>query len=149
MAFPLTAVPIIGDLLKAGMDIIDKMVPDKDLAAKMKQELVFEEMKQRDRYLQIAAQESAQQADINKVEAAGNWYQSGWRPSLGYVCVLGFAYNFVAYPILQWYVAVYGSADFKMPPLLDNMLWELTAGMLGLATVRTWEKLGGTGKKKR
>jgi hypothetical protein len=149
MAFPLIAVPIIGDLLKAGMDIIDKMVPDKDLAAKMKQELVFEEMKQRDRYLQVAAEESKNQAEINKVEAAGNWYQAGWRPSLGYVCVLGFAYNFVVYPILQWYIAWKAPVGFTMPPLLDNMLWELTAGMLGLATVRTWEKLGGTKKKGR
>lgn len=149
MALPVVAIPIIGDIVKAGMDIIDKMVPDKDLAAKMKQDLLLEQMKQQDRYLQVAAEESKNQSEINKVEAAGNWYQAGWRPSLGYVCVLGFFYNFVAYPLLQWYVAWAKPAAFVMPPLLDNMLWELTAGMLGLATVRTWEKLGRVGGKRK
>lgn len=147
MAFPLAAIPIIGTAIEKTFDIIDQFVPDKDAAAKMKQEVAVLQMQQQGEFLRIAAEESKQQAEINKVEAAGNWYQSGWRPSLGYVCVLGFAYNFVAYPMLQWYVALY-KPGFVLPPLLDNMLWELTAGMLGLATVRTWEKLGGRKKVK-
>jgi hypothetical protein len=146
MALPLVAIPIIGELIKAGLDIIDKMVPDKEAAAKMKQELLLKQMEAEQEYLKVAAKESSDQADINKAEAAsGNWFAAGWRPSLGYVCVLGFAYNFLGYPILQWYASVY-HPGFTPPPLISDNLVELTFGMLGLGMMRTYEKIKGTAK---
>jgi hypothetical protein len=146
MALPLVAIPIIGELIKAGLDIIDKMVPDKEAAAKMKQELLLKQMEAEQEYLKIAAKESSDQAEINKVEAAsGNWFAAGWRPSLGYVCVLGFFYNFIGYPLATWYVAAFAKG-FVPPPLLSDNLLELTMGMLGLGMLRTYEKIKGTAK---
>lgn len=140
MAFPLAAIPIIGDIVKKAGDIIDQFVLDKDVAAAQKHELMKLAADHEAKLLSIAAQESAQQAEINKADAAGNWYQAGWRPSLGYVCVAGFAYNFVVYPVLTWYLAFKG-INVTPPAPLSDMLVELTFGMLGLGVIRTWEKL--------
>lgn len=134
------AIPIIGQLIEGGFKLIDKMIPDKEAAAKAKHELMLLQLEAEREYLRVAAEESKGQVDINKLEAAGNWYQSGWRPTLGYVCVLGFAYNFVVYPTLQWYVAWQGLAVAPPPPL-SEMLFELTLGMLGLGMLRTYEKV--------
>jgi hypothetical protein len=133
-------IPIIGDLIKGGFEIIDKMIPDKDAAAKAKQELLLKQLEAEREYLRVAAEESKGQVEINKIDAAGNAFQSGWRPSLGYVCVLGFAYNFLVYPTLQWFVAWKG-LTFTPPPPLSDMLFELTLGMLGLGMMRTYEKV--------
>ena len=146
MALTLMAIPIIGELLKSGMDIIDKMVPDKDAAAKAKQELLLKSMEFQAKALDIAAEQSRNQTEVNKVEAASqSIFVAGWRPFIGWVCGLGWCYNFLAYPALQWYAAVY-APTFKYPPPLSDMLIELTFGMLGLATIRTFEKLGKLGK---
>jgi hypothetical protein len=141
MAFPLAAIPIIGTLAEKGMDLIDKFVLDKDQAAAAKFELEKLILAQQAEYLKVAAAEGQAQAEINKVEAASNsLFVAGWRPALGWVCALGFTYNFVIYPMAEWYAAVYFT-HINIPPQLDGMLWELTAGMLGLAAIRTWEKL--------
>jgi hypothetical protein len=146
MALPAIAIPIIGDVIKGIFDTIDRMIPDADLAAKMKHEVMIEQMKANEKYLDIAAKESSDQAEINKAEAtSGNWFAAGWRPSLGYVCVAGFFYNFIGYPMLQWYVAAY-KAGFTPPPLISDNLVELTFGMLGLGMMRTYEKIKGTAK---
>jgi hypothetical protein len=134
------AIPIIDSLIKGGFEIIDKMIPDKDAAAKAKQELVLKQLEAEREYLRVAAEESKGQVEINKIEAAGNAFQSGWRPSLGYVCVAGFAYNFLVYPFLQWWVTFKGLPITPPPPLAD-MLFELTLGMLGLGMLRTYEKV--------
>ncbi len=82
------------------------------------------------------------QAATNTAEAqSGNLFNSAWRPSAGYVCVLGLLYQFLLQPVLSW---VSGMNHWAMPPLLDlGSLMTLLAGMLGLGTLRTTERLNG------
>ena len=147
MAVPVVAIPIIGDLLKAGMDIINKFVPDKDLAAKLQQELLLKSLEIDRQHLDMAAQEAQAQASINQTEAASdNIFVAGWRPVIGWVCGIGFLYQFVVYPTVQWYIA-FKKVDVTPPPTLDGILMELTFALLGLGAFRTYEKVRGISAK--
>ena len=33
---------------------------------------------------------------------SGSLFIGGWRPAVGWVCVLGLAYQFLAFPMLAW-----------------------------------------------
>tara|TARA_R110001606_G_scaffold199842_1_gene347644 strand:- start:497 stop:901 length:405 start_codon:yes stop_codon:yes gene_type:complete len=87
----------------------------------------------------LAMQPSMMQAEINKVQAGHrSTFVAGARPFLMWVCGMGFLFAFVINPILQWVAPELGSPELP----LDAML-ELTLAMLGLAGLRTVEKLNG------
>lgn len=95
--------------------------------------------------LKFAAEQGAQQAEINKVEAAStNWFVAGWRPAMGWVCAGAFAWNYVGFPMATWFVTVAGVEGIPLKPILDNSLMELTLGMLGLGAMRSFDKMKGT-----
>ena len=83
------------------------------------------------------------QVDINKIEAASSdRWKSGWRPAVGWVCVLGLFYEFLLMPILPWVLTVCGINNVPpLPKINDNALDTLLYGMLGLSTMRTVEKV--------
>jgi hypothetical protein len=84
------------------------------------------------------------QADINKVEAAsGSIFRGGWRPAVGWVCVLSIGYQFLLRPILPWSLDVFGYVVKELPGLDMGSLMTLLAGMLGLGGMRTFEKVRG------
>ena len=87
----------------------------------------------------LAMQPSMMQAEIMKVQANHrSSFVAGARPFLMWVCGLGFLFAFVINPILQWIAPQLGAPELP----LDAML-ELTLAMLGLAGLRTVEKLNG------
>tara|TARA_R110002124_G_scaffold65528_1_gene179146 strand:+ start:287 stop:691 length:405 start_codon:yes stop_codon:yes gene_type:complete len=87
----------------------------------------------------LAMQPSMMQAEIMKVQANHrSSFVAGARPFLMWVCGLGFLFAFVINPILQWIAPQLGAPELP----LDAML-ELTLAMLGLAGLRTVEKLKG------
>tara|TARA_R110000751_G_scaffold83161_1_gene167109 strand:- start:57 stop:464 length:408 start_codon:yes stop_codon:yes gene_type:complete len=90
----------------------------------------------------LALKPALMQAEINKVQAGHrSIFVAGARPFLMWVCGLGFMFAFVVNPILQWLAPELGSPELP----LDAML-ELTLAMLGLAGLRTVEKLNGKAK---
>ena len=78
---------LLSGLIGSVTGIINKVVPDKDEAARLAHEIST----MADRHAQELA---LAQVEVNKAEAAGNWFQASWRPLCGYVCVLGLAVNF-------------------------------------------------------
>jgi len=93
-----------------------------------------------------AVQESQNQSDINKVEAAStNVFVAGWRPAIGWVCAFGFAWQFVVIPICSWILAL-NHVTTTLPTLDNNTLLNLTMGMLGLGALRSFDKMKGTSK---
>jgi hypothetical protein len=79
------------------------------------------------------------QTKINEAEAKHrSIFVSGWRPSVGWVCSLAFAYHFVAFPIIR---TLYPDVEF--PQLDTEPLFTVLMGMLGLGGLRTFEKLKG------
>ena len=119
--------------------ILDKIFPDKTEAERAKARLIE---------LQVTGELEALkgQLEINKAEAAsGSAYAAGWRPTVGYICAAGLAYNFLFYPMAVWYAAKY-APGFVPPPLVSDNLMELVFGMLGLGGLRTFEKVKGVAK---
>ena len=87
----------------------------------------------------LALQPSLLQAEINKVQASHkSTFVAGPRPFLMWVCGLGFLFAFVINPILQWLAPELGSPELPL-----EVMMELTLAMLGLAGLRTVEKLKG------
>ena len=79
------------------------------------------------------------QIAVNKEEAKGNWFQSSWRPATAWVCVGGFAVNFLISPMAAPFGIVVPQADTgTMLPVL--------MGMLELGGMRTMERVKGVGK---
>lgn len=82
------------------------------------------------------------QAEITKVQVAHrSVFVAGARPFLMWVCGLGFLFAFVINPILTWLMPELGTPELP----LDAMM-VLTLAMLGLAGMRTFEKLKGLTK---
>lgn len=83
------------------------------------------------------------QLDANKAEASSNSaFTSGWRPGIGWVCALALFFQYIGRPLLQWGGIVSGH---QFPPLpgIDDNLWQLMLGMLGLGGLRSLEKVKG------
>ena len=82
------------------------------------------------------------QAEINKVQAQHrSTFVAGARPFILWVCGFGFLFSFVINPIIQW---IHPEAGSPVLPL--EVMMELTLAMLGLAGLRTIEKLQGKSK---
>jgi hypothetical protein len=131
--------------------IIDKIWPDKEKYAleRQKAELELLRFTQSER-MQDKANEVAlavAQMDINKVEAAHtSLFVSGWRPFIGWVCGVSFAYIFFLGPLITAISASYGYS-FMLPPIdIDKMIYIL-GGILGLGGLRTFEKVKGVAAK--
>ncbi len=86
-----------------------------------------------------AQQIALAQIEVNKAEAKGNWFQSSWRPATAWVCVLGFAVNFLISPL----AAPFG---FVVPQADTSTMLPVLMGMLGLGGLRTMERVKGVGK---
>jgi hypothetical protein len=81
------------------------------------------------------------QVEINKIEAASpSFFKSGWRPAVGWVCVLSLLYQFIARPILPWVFDVCQYSVKDLPSLDMGSLLTLLGGLLGLGGLRTFEK---------
>ncbi|NRD73261.1 hypothetical protein HQQ94_08390 [Shewanella sp. VB17] len=68
-------------------------------------------------------------------------FVAGARPFLMWVCGLGFLFAFVINPILQWLLPELGTPELPL-----DVMMELTLAMLGLAGLRTVEKIKGVAK---
>ncbi|WP_108944091.1 3TM-type holin [Shewanella halifaxensis] len=68
-------------------------------------------------------------------------FVAGARPFLMWVCGFGFLFAFLVNPILQWIWP-----DVGTPELPLEVMMELTLAMLGLAGLRTVEKIKGVAK---
>jgi hypothetical protein len=95
--------------------------------------------------LELESQANMAQTKINEVQAASpSIFVSGARPAAMWVCVIGFAYTFLAFPILAW-----ASFNFKWmpPPAIDaTILMNLLMAMLGLGSLRSFDLSKGTRK---
>lgn len=136
------ALPILGTLLEAGLKIIDKVIPDPGAKAAAQLELMKLQQAGEFKQLEADMQVALGQIEVNTVEAGSdNLFKSGWRPAVGWVCVIGLLYTYLLQPLLTWYSTI---QQFAAPPSLDlGDLVVLLGGMLGLGTLRTTERLKG------
>lgn len=126
-------------IVEIGARLLDKIIPDKDARDRAQAELIRAAQDQ-------DFQKAMGQLEVNKMEAQhSSLFVAGWRPAMGWICVVGLCYNFLLYPMLTWLVVV-TSAELTPPPLLSENLMELVLGMLGLGALRSFEKWKGVSR---
>ena len=130
------------DIGTAFLPIINRvldLIPDP--AAKQKAQLEMQA-----RLMEMVREESNKQADINAAEASNpNLFVAGWRPMIGWVCAVSFAWFYLGAPIIAWFLAIAG-VHVDLPVFDKNNLMELTMGMLGMGALRSFDKWKGTAK---
>ncbi len=123
---------MIDKLIKPVTKLLDKVIPDAD----QKQKIAHEIATMSERHIHEIAKA---QIEVNKEEAKGNWFQSSWRPATAWVCVAGFAVNFLISPL----VAPFG---IEVPQADTSTMLPVLMGMLGLGGMRSYEKTKGLTK---
>lgn len=132
----MTLNPIVGIIEAVGAVAGDLITTDKERMA-----LEIEAAK-------VDAQIATGQMEVNKVEAASSSvFVAGWRPAIGWIGASAMAYQFLIYPLLVWLWTLLQAKgwipqELKAPPMLDtDALWVVLSGMLGIAGMRTVEKV--------
>jgi hypothetical protein len=120
----------IDDAINAGLQIVNKFIPDPNQRAEAEASL-----------RQSLQQWDQQQSETNTAEAQNpNLFVSGWRPAIGWIGAAGLAYQYVVRPF------AYGAGWHDLPAL-DSTLMELVFAMLGMGGLRTYEKIKGVASK--
>ena len=113
--------------------LLDKFIEDKD----QKNALAHEIATMSQKYAQEIAKG---QLEVNKVEAAHkSLFVAGWRPAVGWVCVLGMFGNFITIPFSNFVLALLG-INIVIPLVPLETMMPVLMGMLGLGAMRTYEK---------
>lgn len=88
------------------------------------------------------------QIEVNKEEAKHpHVFVAGWRPFVGWVCGAGVGWEFVVKPMVVWIAFLFG-ADLQNAPNLDTgELMGLITALLGVASLRTYEKNQGVSRQ--
>ena len=95
----------------------------------------------------MAQQPALAQVELNKIGAGHrSVFVAGWRPFIGWVCGFGLAYAFLVNPTILWATCKFAAECMTGPEIPSDIMMELVIGMLGLAGVRTVEKLAGRAK---
>jgi len=130
---------MIDKLIGPVTGLLDKFIEDKDQKARLAHEVATMAQKH-------ALELSRAQLDVNRVEAGNaNLFVSGWRPAVGWVCVLGMAGNFMVIPFSNFVLALL-EIPVKIPLIDTATMMPVLMGMLGLGTLRTYEKKAGVSK---
>jgi len=100
----------------------------------------------------IAQQPGMVQAEINKVEAGHrSIFVAGWRPFIGWICGISLGFYFIPQYVVATiiWVQLIAANDFKelvAYPSTAEGLFQLVLALLGMAALRTGEKLAGKSK---
>lgn len=88
------------------------------------------------------------QLQVNQAEAtSSSLFVAGWRPAIGWIGAAALGYQFLLYPLLVWVWSLLQArgvvpGDLQPPPMLDtSALWVVLSGMLGIAGLRSVEKV--------
>lgn len=125
---------------------LDPITAGIDLAKTVVQTIWPDKTEQEKSQLAAAVMMVQGQIDTNKTEAGSpSVFVAGWRPFIGWVCGAALVYQYLLRPLLAWGFAIAGHPMPVMPGL-DDTLWELLFGMLGLGGLRSFEKVKGVAR---
>ncbi len=131
-------VPFIGPLV----DKLVGLIPDPAAREKAKLEAQAQLIAQEDDLIKAFLASDVAQAAINAEEAkSSNFFVAGWRPFIGWTCGAAFAWAFVIQPLLIFILVVVGRPIPSLPTIAIGEMMPVLLGMLGLAGMRTYEKI--------
>lgn len=130
---PLTA-PL--DVIK---EIVGKFSSGKD---KLDAELALAKIE--DEKAERESQLLAAQIELNKIDAQSmSFWNSGWRPGIGWTCALCLFLFYVPQFVIAsifWVIVFCKTGTIAPYPINPDSLIQLICGMLGMAAFRTYEK---------
>ncbi len=136
----------IADISKAIGGVIEKVVPDPDLKTKLQHETDLALVTQATDLQRAITDAAAKQTEINLKEAESpSLFVSGWRPAVGWLCIVGIGYAAILQPILTWIAAIFGG---PAAPTVDGAaLVSLLLALLGFGGMRSLEKVQGVDRQ--
>lgn len=136
---------LLGGIFEVGKSLIDKLIPDPEAKAKAQLELI--QMQQSGELKELETRMGAILAEANSADP----WTSRARPSFMYVFYFVILSLTIVAPVIgvfnpdgmeQFFLNV--GAGFKALP--EELWWTFTAGYLGYAGARTYEKKSGVAK---
>ena len=125
---------MIASLLPVASKLLGKFIEDKDTKNKLAHEIATMAEKH--------GQELAlAQIEVLKEDAKGNWFQSSWRPLIGWISGLSLGINYMVAPICAGFGIIIPQADM-------SVMMPLMFGMLGIGGMRSFDKFKKTDTKK-
>ena len=125
---------MIASLLPVASKLLGKFIEDKDTKNKLAHDIATMAEKH-------AQQLALEQIKVNQEEAKGNWFQSSWRPLIGWICGISLMINYAISPICAGFGIVIPQADM-------SVMMPLMFGMLGISGMRSYDKAKKTATKK-
>jgi len=121
-------------LIAPATKLLGKFIQDKDKKAELAHKLA------------TIADEHAQQLalaqiKLNTEEAKGNWFQSSWRPLIGWIAGFSLAINYLISPICAGF-------GINIPQADMSVMMPLLLGMLGIGGLRSLDKIKKVDSKK-
>lgn len=88
------------------------------------------------------------QIAVNAEEAkSASLFVAGWRPAIGWICGAALAYAAILEPVLRFLAAVVFSYVGTFPSIDTQLTMQVLVGMLGLAGMRSFDKVQGVASK--
>jgi hypothetical protein len=152
----------IAALIKAGEMAINRIWPDPNKQAEEQRKLL--ELSQQGDMQKLSAHVELmlKQAEINLADAkSGNWWQSGWRPAIGWVGALSLALMYIPKALILTYVWTVQQLTMlkawdevspltiaAFPDLGATDIIGLMVSLLGVAAMRSYDKKNGIDTKR-
>jgi hypothetical protein len=131
---------MIQNLIAPVTGLLDKFIEDKDQKNALAHEIATLAEKQ-------AHEAQLAQIEVNKQEAQHrSILDSGWRPFIGWTCGVALAWHFVISPLVLFTTAIVGIEIPELPSFDMETLTTILLGMLGLGSLRSFEKYKGLTK---
>lgn len=136
----------VGDISKAVGGVIEKVVPDPDLKAKLQHETDLALVSQATALQTAITEAASKQAEINLKEAESpSLFVAGWRPAVGWLCIFGIGYAALLQPIATWLSALFHGP--ALPTVDGSALISLLLALLGIGGMRSYEKVQGVSRE--
>ena len=131
---------LLGAILPLANTVIDRLVPDKNLQAKVKAEMEKTLVQ-----AEAAGMLAQSQANIEQAKHP-SIFVAGARPAIMWICAVALGWQFIGHPIAIWGVALW-APDTPIPSIPSEGLFPLTMSLLGLGTMRSAEKWRGVARE--
>ena len=125
---------MLSTLIGPATKLLGKFIEDNDQKNRLAHEIATMAEKH-------GQQIALQQIEVLKADAKGNWFQSSWRPLIGWICGLSMGINYMVSPIMAGFGVTIPQADM-------SVMMPLMFGMLGISGMRSYDKYKGTDSKK-
>jgi hypothetical protein len=130
---------LVGTIIGTVGNVLDRIIPDKNKRAEAEESL----------RIALASNEfqlAIEQIKVNAIEASSDdKFTKRWRPFIGWTCGTAFALHFVIFPVLNWFVVLFGAPAINIVFDMQSLMYAL-GGLLGLGGFRTFEKVKGVTK---